>query len=306
MRKSTPRHWLHAVLDLLPVLLIPVFMIYSHRHDMTEQKEVDIQYKYQSNEVNSYEDLIEGNSYLFEYMYVDNNLNVDTTISYLTRDFIQFYEEGFENTRDTLTIENGLYSSRTNLNNGTSGSFSILTFYTTTNNNNTIVFTFNDAIRTLDSNAYIEHNYLVNTGNIKTIYIKGIYTYKTTFRALDSEGNEINNINKYLSKIPLEYNVIESVEVNDIKSSVMNVFMDDFNTAINKYFNLGNVFGLNDVYQWFNTNLFSGNAPVLVYSIYNIIVYELVMDLLFLLYGLFMWFIDMLKALIEKPIRSIK
>ena len=35
MRKNTARHWLHATLDLLPVILIPVFMIYSHRHDMS-------------------------------------------------------------------------------------------------------------------------------------------------------------------------------------------------------------------------------------------------------------------------------
>ena len=35
MRKNTARHWLHATLDLLPVILIPVFMIYSHRHDLS-------------------------------------------------------------------------------------------------------------------------------------------------------------------------------------------------------------------------------------------------------------------------------
>ena len=40
MRKTSPRKWLHACLDLLPVILIPVFMIYSHRHDVTENVSV--------------------------------------------------------------------------------------------------------------------------------------------------------------------------------------------------------------------------------------------------------------------------
>ena len=38
MRKHDVRKWLHAVLDLLPVILIPVFMIYSHRHTLTKAK----------------------------------------------------------------------------------------------------------------------------------------------------------------------------------------------------------------------------------------------------------------------------
>ena len=32
MRKTDVRKWIHAVLDMLPLIVIPVFMVYSHRH----------------------------------------------------------------------------------------------------------------------------------------------------------------------------------------------------------------------------------------------------------------------------------
>ena len=79
MRKHDVRKWLHAILDLLPVLLIPVFMIYSHRHTLTERTEVDIQYKYQSNEVNTLDDLVVDNIYyldVFNVNFYENMPNV--------------------------------------------------------------------------------------------------------------------------------------------------------------------------------------------------------------------------------------
>ena len=101
-----------------------------------------------------------------------------------------------------------------------------------------------------------------------------------------------------------DFNVIESV--NTTNSNVMDSFMNKFNSTINTHFNMGNVFNLTGVYQWFNTNIFNGNAPQVIYSVWNIALYELVMDLLFLLYGLFMWFIDMVQHLMDKPFKSIK
>ena len=78
MRKHTARHWLHAALDLLPIILIPVFMIYSHRHSMTTQTTVDIQYKYETNDVNNYNDVITGNVYYWNYT-LDNDSGYDYT-----------------------------------------------------------------------------------------------------------------------------------------------------------------------------------------------------------------------------------
>lgn len=270
MRKNTPRHWLHAVLVLLPVLLIPVFMIYSHRHAMTELKDVDIQYKYQSNEVNSVDDLIEGNIYYLEEFRF-------TEAEYGEIYFVCLSIGDIES--------NGIYN-------------------------------FDDFGITLDNSSYIVFNnvdiyFTIGNSNIfTTIYIdtveNPIIFYDFIFQYHKSQGIDLYlNDNHYIPQYT-DYNIIESVEVNDTKSSVMNVFMDDFNTAIDKYFNMGNVFGMHDVYNWFINNIFNGSVPLIVPIVWNIILYEFVLDLLFLLYGLFMWFIDMLKALIEKPIKSIK
>ena len=65
MRKNSARKWLHFTLDLLPLVAIPLFMIYSHRHTLTERTDVEITYKYQTNDVENVDDLIEGNLYHF-------------------------------------------------------------------------------------------------------------------------------------------------------------------------------------------------------------------------------------------------
>ena len=45
MRANDARKWLHAGLDLLPLILIPVFMIYSHRHTI-DSGSMTINHKY--------------------------------------------------------------------------------------------------------------------------------------------------------------------------------------------------------------------------------------------------------------------
>ena len=42
MRKHSARKWLHFVLDLLPILVLPIFAIYEINHDQNTPIEVDI------------------------------------------------------------------------------------------------------------------------------------------------------------------------------------------------------------------------------------------------------------------------
>ena len=71
MRKNSARKWLHVTLNLLPLLAIPVFMIYSHRHTLTERTDVEITYKYDTNEVNDVNDLVVGNVYHSDSLYLE-------------------------------------------------------------------------------------------------------------------------------------------------------------------------------------------------------------------------------------------
>ena len=80
----------------------------------------------------------------------------------------------------------------------------------------------------------------------------------------------------------------------------MNVFYNDFCNATNKYFNFDNVFTFGDIWQWFNINMFGGNAPQIAHAVYEIIVYELIMDIIFLSYAVFMFIIDFATDTLER------
>lgn len=269
MRKHDVRKWLHAVLDLLPVILIPVFMIYSHRHTLTERTEVDIQYKYESNEVNSLDDLVVGNIYELDLNYIYNSLGNTEYVGFGGSLIL---------VPDDAEIAQILYFTQT---------YVVINKYTN----------YSPQLSFETMNTYYNNAYSLEEPNISSSHAYLIY------QSYD-EYSYIPNDYKFYKYT--DFNVIESVSVNDTNNDIMSVFMDDFNNAIDKYFNMGNVFNLGGVYQWFNTNIFGGNAPTVIYSIWNIALYELVMDLLFLLYALFMWFIDMVEKLMEKPINSVR
>jgi len=271
MRKHDVRKWLHAVLDLLPVILIPVFMIYSHRHTLTERTEVEVNYKYESNEVNTLDDLVEGNIYYFDELHYENN-NIDFNFNVVKMGSISIIDF-------TSTYTDELY----------------IDDYSNDNLNNIYVSCYDNSLNLSMSN---------DKGYSNLVYEDCEFTL-SDFVFIYS-ANSYGIFNFFGSPQYTDYNVIESVTVNDTNSDIMSVFMDDFNNAIDKYFNMGNVFNLGGVYQWFDTNIFGGHAPTVIYSVWNIALYELVMDLLFLLYGLFMWFIDMVEKLMEKPINSVR
>ena len=77
-------------------------------------------------------------------------------------------------------------------------------------------------------------------------------------------------------------------------------FLYSLYKPINDYFNFNNLFNMNDVWNWIQLNLFQGTAPLPVFMIWNIIIYEFFVDLLFLLYAVFMFIIDWSTGLIDK------
>ena len=275
MRKNSPRKWLHATLDLLPVILIPVFMIYSHRHDVTEN--VAITYKYESNEVNTLDDLVEGNIYHLDSLYIDIGEYGDdryTSFNILSYELV-------DSNLPSYSIDDFAFGGDYNSQYGNFiyvyvDDYSFILYFTNEFSYTSLAF----------DSGFIELQDIVIQVNDITVI-----------------ENILNLSNNQLPQFT-DYNVIESVDVEN--TDVMDSFMNHFNTTVNKHFNMGNVFNLGGVYQWFDTNIFGGHAPTVIYSVWNIALYELVMDLLFLLYGLFMWFIDMIQKLMEKPLDSVR
>lgn len=263
MRRHDARKWLHAILDLLPVILIPVFMIYSHRHDVAQDFEVVTQEPnyYETNEVTSASDIVVGNIYYYTNSFTsDYNGN---SLDLFSLDVNLFKDQFPTFVNDTITRVNMYLRSDGRL-----------FLYVVANETNTV---------NIDSTAF---NFIP------------IQIYNT---------NLIENyMIDYIESSNYQYVKSYQDVVTTIPKDVMSSFVDRFNNTVNTYFNMGNVFGLNGVYEWFNTNVFGGNAPTIIYSVWNIALYELLMDLLMLLYALFMWFIDFCQDLIDRCFTTSK
>lgn len=69
--------------------------------------------------------------------------------------------------------------------------------------------------------------------------------------------------------------------------------------TVDNYFNLNKIFNFGEIKDYFDKNIFDGNMPIAVEVVWDIVLYEFVMDLIFLIYALFMFFIDACSHLID-------
>lgn len=325
MRKHCPRKLLHACLDLLPVVLIPVFMIYSHRHDLTTGlPTVNFERKYNTNSLTDYNDIVVGNSYQFTYCFNGGWLSTGDQYNALVNNF------GEPTNQDiTLRLEYSVGDS-SNANNvykidyfeyayAFSGSLNISWVEDNLSFNDDYYYlrfsfeggTTNSGHRMQSFRYYkVDHYSLINGSNSRYVWCMGLRSIVTFTGALNLSSSQLTNLNSaisngYLTAVQDAYNPILSADVDYADSTVTNVFMNNFSTTVNTYLNFGNVFNLNGMWNWINTNIFGGTANAFVYALWNIIVYEFVMDLLFLFYMFFMFLIDFTENLLEKPFDKI-
>lgn len=272
MRKHKIRHLFHLVVDFIPLLLIPVFMIYSHRHDLTQSTEVDIQYKYQSNEVNSADDLIVGNLYELNLKRIYNTnqsgINGESYI-YISNHTSVIYVNYSED------VNTGL------IQNFSEADFLLdVYFYDSIFD---YIFISNDTYGVPLISLSI---------NKDEIMLDLVHVY-LTFTGLDYLNFHNKSYTDYwLYFLYTDYNVIEGVSVNDVESDIMSQFTYSMYTAVTKYFNMDEVINLGAVHTWITDNVFNGNMPMGVTIVWHLICYQFVVDLIFLIYGLFMFIID--------------
>lgn len=306
MRKNSPRKWLHAVLDLLPVILIPVFMIYSHRHAINDGS------------ITIKEDkVLDFNQLGSPFVNTQYGLNVT------------FNDESGQFSIDGNGANNGPYIFKYPDQNDRRIGWYLVSghkYYVRSN------LTYNDGLRI---QCYVNNNYyspLINTifgYDFTTTSFANVWFYAPNNSVVDVEnlyvnvfdlsqmygiGNEpsITEFDNLFDGLYYPYVLHDDILIRDFVTNtfndtdIMSQFTYQLYNAVDKYFNMGNVFNLNGVYDWFNLNIFHGSAPIYIYVVWQIVLYEFVMDLLFLLYGLFMWFIDMVQHLMDKPFKSIK
>lgn len=276
MRKNSARKWLHFTLDLLPLIAIPVFMVYAHRHTLTERTNVEINYKYETNEVDSADDLIEGNIY---HLYI-NNESVDNFVldgGYINMRLVNVVDYNF--TGVDITIDDIIYST-----NEPNGSIKL-----------DLIFSHYDCYFStyLVANDYNE--YLINL----SIADLNNFLLDCDFVFYDGEDFNVSFYDDILITSST-YNEIESVNADTTNENILNVFYKDFTDTIDNYFNFDNVFTFGDIWQWFNTNMFVGNASPIAHAVYEIIVYEFIIDIMFLSYSVFMFIIDFTTDTLER------
>ena len=113
MKISKLFHWLYACLMFLPIMVfLPSILYYGFNKEAIVPQVVDIQYnyKYQTNEVNSVNDLVNGNIYYANHLSFYSNVN-DTELD------LYFLKVGSINSQDYDTntlIDSGILSSEFN------------------------------------------------------------------------------------------------------------------------------------------------------------------------------------------------
>lgn len=236
----------------LPLVVASIFGIYSHRHTLTEQTTVDIQYKYQSNEVNSIDDIVVGNIYNFDI----NNAVYDII------DFSFVLVSGEINCRSISYVEFSDYyfSYEVPYNLYREDAFGTLSFLPYDDISSVLGYFDFDEIESYSSVIQIIHiNEFGSSTDVTTLFS---YT---------------------------DYNEVESVTVNDSSSDIMSVFVNNYAEAINKYFNYDNAFNFGGLYTWLNTNFFSGNAPLGFFIFWHLLIYWLLTSLIWLIFDVLMY-----------------
>ena len=277
MRKHSVRKWIHAILDLLPLLVIPIFAINIINRSVellsVEYGDIytEVNYKYETNEVNSLQDIQVGRIYHFNGA-VDLG-DFDYSAYQITISLLSGYVEFSEPS---------------------------ISFYSNINNNEPFSFiTYGDVTEWY----FVLSNY-VTSEILQEFYFDDVDLVFYTNGDLTDWLNE-NNIFGLQSFSASDFNVIESVEeVHDTviynDTDIGSQFMYSLYHVTDKYFNMNDTFNLGQVYEWFTTNIFGGNPPLAVPIVWNVIIYEFIMDLLFLLYAVFMFVIDFAESFMER------
>lgn len=294
MRKNDVRKWIHAGLDLLPLLIIPVFGLAVRSDNNFQPIEVnygggyEVTPKYQSNVVNDdYSNLVVDNLYYTDSFfadYSDDLLEYSGEVGSFSCTYYIYYFDNIDNALDgdEFFIHGGPFDCRNNPLRLVLSNESIFLYFEPSYENEFYCAWAGT------SGSYVEFiNCVFSIADVDSL---DLFSYLLEYRSMGVP--EYTDFNYY----EVQYN--EGIVFNDTDVGSQMVYT--LYNACAKYFNFNNVFNFNQIYDWLELNIFHGTAPMSIFIAWNIFLYEFLMDLIFLLYALFMFFVDFCSNLIDR------
>lgn len=266
MKISKIFHWLYLSLLVLPIVAIPVFMIYSHRHNIEGNSVTtggfEIQERYQTNDVNTIDDIVAGNVYHLDTLLIDSGWFGETN-GFIAFEILSYSSIDYD--LDGYAVDE-IYLDQYNSN--------LYNFIDVVLGHNYVYVAFTNA------DTYVS---LIDITYIK-FYSVDLVFVDTTYLSLVSQNFNGITSSDYQS-YSFEYN--EGLVYND--TDIMSQFTYSLYNTTEKYYNFDNFFALGEIRQWFNTNFFNGN-PSLGFGIaWHLLTYWFVVSIFWLIFDVLMY-----------------
>lgn len=320
MKISKIFHWLYASLMFLPLMVIPIFAIYSQRHTIDNNSVTIGEEEVTVYHFNQY--VINGEP--------DNNIPLSSSVqnfsdygTYLDYggdipDFYYFYCEqpveychlmfnlnGYCDEGDIIYYK---FQGKSSLN-----YFSVNVMYEqyveTTYTFFKSWFDF-DYVFLVDDNvsllSSIEFIFEANTYDFE-LYLRNIQCFNLT--KIYGKGKEPNiiNFNNQFNDSYYDYtldteivvsNGVTPITYND--TDIGSQFIYQLYNINDKYFNIKNWMNLDSLYDWFILNIFNGSNSLVLPIIFNLITYWLVISFIWLIFDILMYVPSMIHKMLDK------
>lgn len=300
MKISKLFHWLYFSVMALPLIVAPIFAIYSHRHDLTTGTPTLVtQYKYSTNDVNSLDDLVEGNAYFLDYTYISPNYTGTIQLDSYSTDFVDFYIDA--NQRGVLCLDGSFINYRQSAPTSSHGiyPYEVVNFGLCTQDNvgsNRLYLGFGKLSYTLTTSSLYVFDYGENYSTSTNTYF---VSCKIGF-VYHSDIILSSNIVPYIYRLPDNFNSIVDASIDYQDSDIMSVFVNNYAEAINKYFNFDNAFNFGELYDWMNLTFFNGTAGLGFFIFWHLLIYWLLISIIWLVFDVLMYVPQLVHRWLDK------
>ena len=287
MKISKLFHWLYFIVMMLPIMVAPIFAIYSHRHTIDT-------YSVERSEplqVNASQYIINGQPSSLDNISSDGDVSLsfsnNTFVASFLREPNEYGEVYFD--LDYTFVDNhkvfcyfDAYVNQNQLSNPLTpyltgdgefyGTNLVLTLQQTTYY---FILSNNDGENY--SLSYFAFGYDNGIDNDFDLFISNVMLFDLT--EIFGSGNEptADVFNTYLVQDYYEYGVntltIGNHNVIFQDSDIGSQFVYDLYNCVDKYFNYDKVFNFGDLYGWLQLTFFSGNAPLGFFIFWHLLIY---------------------------------